>query len=189
MDLVIGLTGPNAAGKGEVADHLRSLGFRCHSLSDIVREAAAARDLPPEREHLIRIGTELRREGGAGVLAERILDRLGHRDVVDSIRNPSEVTVLRRRPDFILVGVTAPVEQRFARSLTRDRPGDPRTLDEFVERERQENTSDAHAQQLRATFELADTVLVNDRDIETLRRAIDLLLRQWVLTGRPAPLP
>lgn len=189
MDLVIGLTGPNAAGKGEVADHLATLGFRAHSLSDIVREAAAAQGVPPEREHLIRIGNELRMEGGAGVLAERILDRLGHRDVVDSIRNPSEVTVLRRRPDFILVGVTAPVEERFARTLTRNRPGDPRTLEEFVERERQENSSDAHAQQLRATFELADTVLVNDREIATLHAAIDHLLRQWELTGRPAPLP
>ena len=44
MALVIGLTGPNAAGKGEVANHLEARGFRLHSLSDIVREEAAAVD-------------------------------------------------------------------------------------------------------------------------------------------------
>ena len=55
MNLVLGLTGPNAAGKGELAAYLSEQGFQVHSLSDIVREAAAAEGLPPEREHLIRI--------------------------------------------------------------------------------------------------------------------------------------
>ena len=71
MRLIVGVTGPNAAGKGEVSAYLRALGFAVHSLSDIVREEAAARGLPPEREHLIRIGTLLREEGGPGVLAAR----------------------------------------------------------------------------------------------------------------------
>ena len=31
MALVIGLTGPNAAGKGEVANHLDARGFRCRA--------------------------------------------------------------------------------------------------------------------------------------------------------------
>ena len=84
MNLVIGLTGPNAAGKGEVAAHLASLGFKVHSLSDVVREEAARQDLPPERANLIRIGNGLRRQGGAGVLAQRILSRLEDRAVVVS---------------------------------------------------------------------------------------------------------
>ena len=62
MSLVIGLTGPNASGKGEVGDYLAQRGFKLHSLSDIVREEAAAHGLAPEREHLIRIGNELRRQ-------------------------------------------------------------------------------------------------------------------------------
>ena len=47
MGLVLGITGPNAAGKGEVSAHLKTRGFDVHSLSDIVREEAAARNLPP----------------------------------------------------------------------------------------------------------------------------------------------
>ncbi len=176
MNLVLGLTGPNAAGKGELAAYLSEQGFQVHSLSDIVREAAAAEGLPPEREHLIRIGNRLRREGGAGVLASRMLDRLGSRDVVDSIRNPAEVEVLRSLPRFVLVGVDAPVKVRFRRSLGRARPGDPKTLEEFQAREKQENTADPNSQRLAATFALADHVVMNDGELEPFHQAIDSLL-------------
>jgi len=176
VKIVVGLTGPNAAGKGEAADYLGQLGFRVHSLSDIVREEAEARDLPPEREHLIRIGNLLRERHGAGVLAERILDRLGSRDVVDSIRSPSEVETLRSNPWFVLVGVDAPAEIRFARSLARARPGDPQTLEEFRAREEQENRDEAHRQRLSATLALADHVLINDGDLTDLHGEVDRLL-------------
>jgi len=176
MKLVLGLTGPNASGKGEIATYLAGRGFTLHSLSDVVREEAAARGLRPEREHLIRIGNLLRDEHGPGVLAERILLRLTGRDVVDSIRNPAEVAVLRRLPHFILAGVRAPLEVRFHRSLQRARPGDPRTLDEFRERELQENSQDPNAQQLLATFQLADHVIDNEGRREELVQTLEQLL-------------
>ena len=171
--MVVGLTGPNAAGKGEVTAYFRELGFAIHSLSDVVREEAARLGFPPEREHLIRIGNDLRRIGGPGVLAERILPRIASRDVVDSIRNPAEVAVLRRLEGFFLLGVDAPAITRFERSLSRSRPGDPATFEAFEERERQENTSDPDAQQLLATLAHADLVITNDGTREALRRAVD----------------
>ena len=170
------MTGPNAAGKGEVSEHLRSRGFAVHSLSDVVREEAAARGLPPERAHLIEIGNALREGGGAGVLASRIVPRLGDRDVVDSIRNPAEVTVLRAVPGFILIGVDAPPRVRFERSARRARAGDPMSFEEFHARELQENSANPAGQQLRATFSLADRVVGNDGDLDALRRAIDAIL-------------
>ena len=176
MGLVLGITGPNAAGKGEVSAYLRTRGFAVHSLSDIVREEAATRGLPPEREHLIRIGTLLREQSGLGVLAERLIPRLGARDVVDSIRNPAEVEVLRRAPGFVLVGVDAPAELRFARSRRRARPGDPESFEQFSARERQENSDNPAGQQLRATFALADRLVGNDGDLDALHREVDALL-------------
>jgi dephospho-CoA kinase len=174
--LVLGLTGPNAAGKGEVAAYLLERGFALHSLSDIVREEAARRGLGCERAQLIQVGNALRKESGPGVLAQRILARLGERDVVDSIRNPAEVQVLRQLRHFVLVGVRASLEGRFRRTLERARPGDPLTLEEFRERERQENSPDAKEQRLDATLALADEFLDNDTDLETLHRRIDGLL-------------
>ena len=176
MGLVLGLTGPNAAGKGEVSAFLETRGFAVYSLSDIVREEAAARGLPPERDHLIRIGTLLREQGGLGVLAERLLPRLKGWDVVDSIRNPAEVETLRRVPGFVLLGVDAPAEIRFARSRLRARPGDPDSFVEFAARERQENSSNPAGQQLLATFALADRIVDNNGDLELLHRKVDDLL-------------
>ncbi len=175
---MLGLTGPNAAGKGEAAAYLRDRGFAVHSLSDVVREEAAARGLAPERDALIEVGNDLRRAGGPGVLAERILPRLGTRDVVDSIRNPAEVEVLRRVRGFHLLGIDAPVEVRFRRSRARARAGDPETLEGFREKERRENTSDPHAQQLAGTLALADTVLDNRADLAALRAELGRLLER-----------
>lgn len=149
-----------------------------HSLSDVVREEAAARGLAPERGHLIEVGNALRRELGPGALAERILPRLQGRDVVDSIRNPAEVAVLRRLRGFVLVAVRASVEARFARSLSRARPGDPATLDAFRDRERQENASDPTGQQLDRTAALADVALSNDGDLAALRLSVERLLAE-----------
>ena len=184
MGLILGLTGPNAAGKGEVAAHLASRGFAVHSLSDVVREAAAARGLPPERAHLIRIGNLLREEGGPGVLAQRILPRLETRSAVDSIRNPAEVEVLRGLPHFLLLGVVAPVELRFGRMQSRGRAGDPTTLDGFRMREAQENTADPAAQQLEATLALADRRVDNGADLAQLHTAVDRLLEELLATER-----
>lgn len=183
MPLVLGVTGPNAAGKGEVSAHLKGRGFVIHSLSDIVREEAAARGLPPEREHLIRVGTLLREIGGAGILAERLAPRLGDRDVVDSIRNPAEVEVLRRVPGFLLLGVQAPPQLRFARSCERARPGDPASFEEFLAREDQENSRSPAGQQLRATFSLADEVIDNGADLDALRARVDAVLARLAARG------
>ena len=80
---------------------------------------------------------------------------------------------LRRLPRFLLLGVTAPVDLRFQRSLARGRPGDPHTLEGFEARERQENTGDPAAQQLSATLCLADLVVDNADDLAVLRRRLD----------------
>lgn len=175
--MIIGLTGPNAAGKGVVAAWLVSKGFAYHSLSDVLREELRRRGIEQTRENLIAVGNELREGAGPGVLAEMIGPGLTGRDVVDSIRNPAEVVSLRRRPGFFLVGVTAPLEVRFTRAAARGRPGDGLTLAEFAAREARENSPDPSRQQLAATFAMADSTLANDGGIEDLHREVEDLLR------------
>jgi dephospho-CoA kinase len=184
VNTILGLTGPNASGKGEAAEYLESLGFAIHSLSDIVREEAKRLGRPPERAHLIEIGNALRRDGGAGVLAEMLVARLPEGSVVDSIRNPAEVAVLRRLPSFVLVGIRAPLELRWERSRARGRTGDAGTLEEFRAVERRENASDPASQQLDATMALADHRVDNDGSIEVLHQRLDEVLR--ACGGTPA---
>ena len=177
--IVIGLTGPNAAGKGEVAKLLRARGFTYHSLSDVVREQARAKGRSLDRDDLIRTGNELRAEGGAGVMAELSIARVGTRDVVDSIRSPFEVAVLRRVPGFVLVGVSAPSQLRYERARARTGRGD--AVDShaaFVAKEREEDGADPLRQQLSATYAEADRIVGNDGGFVELERAVDALLAE-----------
>lgn len=165
---VIGLTGPNGAGKGEVAALLQEGGYSYISLSDMVRQEAASRGLEPIRDNLIRVGREMRRNGGPGVLAERASLQIEPPCVVDSIRNPGEVAVLRSIPGFYLLGITALPEVRLERLRSRARPGDPQTMEDFLEKERIEDSSDEEGQQASATLALADLVVSNDGTLDAL---------------------
>src|SRR5437867_3260184 len=88
--MLIGLTGRNASGKGEVAKYLEKKSFYYHSLSDVIRDEIRRRGQPLTRETLIETGNELRQRYGSAVLAERILERIENDKhyVIDSIRNP-----------------------------------------------------------------------------------------------------
>ena len=177
--MIVGLTGRNASGKGTVAAWLESQGFGYTSLSDAIRIYLTENGKETSRDNLIAAGTALRQEGGPGVLAERTLPRIapGVDFVVDSIRNPAEVAVLRRRPDFLLLEVAADEAMRYQRLALRSRAGDAQSFEEFRRQEAAELASgDPSAQQLLATAALADVVVQNDGDLQALHGALTLLL-------------
>lgn len=161
-----------------MAKFLAGIGFSVHSLSDVVRAEATFLGLEHTRDNLIRIGVALRSSGGPGALALRVVPRLGARAVVDSIRHPGEVAVLRRLPRFVLLGVDAPLPLRFERSLRRGRVGDGSSLREFALQEARENSASEAGQQLLATLALADLRINNDGTIAVLHRRIRETLRR-----------
>ena len=174
---MVGLTGPNASGKGEAARLLVAAGCVAWSLSDIVREAAASAGLEPSRDNLIATGVRLREEGGPGILAERILPRLTEPSVVDSIRGPAEVEVLRRAPGFVLLAIDAPIAIRFERSRRRARLGDGETLEEFRAKEARENARSETGQQILRTMALADRTILNDGTLDELDARLRAAIR------------
>ncbi|MEW6367439.1 MAG: deaminase [Acidobacteriota bacterium] len=188
--IVVGLTGRNGAGKGEIAAFLARKGFQLYSLSDVVREEVAAAGLPETRENLIAMGRELREKHGAQVLAERVCKRLqpDKNYCVDSIRNPAEAEFLRRACDFLLLFVDAPVDVRFARLRKRGREGDPESFKRFLALEKQELESDTAAgQQLMKCEETADFKITNDSGLDDLhRRVADIVLPFLRSQSRPS---
>lgn len=189
---VVGLTGPNAAGKGEVALYLRSLGYQYRSLSDILRDEAAARRLEPSREILIQLGREFREAEGAGVLGKRTAALLRSGNwVIDSIRNPAEIDVLRATGRFFLLAVDAPIETRFDRANLRGRNENAPTLDAFRAMENREKADNPLAQQLHKCLEMADERILNDQDLPTLHKRVDKVLktRGFPTLTQKTPLP
>ncbi len=187
--MIIGITGKNGSGKGEVARFLVDSGYAYFSLSDMLREELAARKEEASRENLISVGNELRAKYGAGVLAERTLRKIDvdAHAVVDSVRNPFEVEALRRRKDFFLVAVTADPEIRFKRTLRRSRDGDPITYEDFLDVEKREAQSpDPSTQQMDRTAEMADAVICNNGTVEELQDEIRQVVKALAAsTARP----
>ena len=177
--MLIGLTSRNAAGKDKVACYLvEHHEFGYFSLSDILREELKKKGLPITRENLIAEGNAQRQAKGAGVLAERALAELEgvKAGVVVSIRNPGEVSTLRKRDDFILVAVDAPVQLRYERAKARSRSDDAKTLEEFIRDEQAELAGNENEQQLEPLFRMCDWVIVNDGTLEELHAKVEELL-------------
>ncbi len=172
---IIGLTGTNASGKTEVAEYLKRQGFAYYSLSDILREEATRRGLDHSRQSLIKLGNSLRKKHGAGILAKMVKEKLKRGVfVIDSIRNPKEIEELRMPPaDFLLLGIDAPVEIRFKRALKRGRAGEGKTLEQFIENERLENSKNKESQQLSKCLKMADKLIINDGTKKELYRKIE----------------
>jgi dCMP deaminase len=179
--MIIGLTGKNGSGKGEVARFLKGCGFEYYSLSDVVREETAKKKKAISRTNLFHVGNELRNKFGADVLARRILDQLeiDKHYVVDSIRHPEESKTLKGRNDFVLLNVTAPPKVRFERLKKRAREKDPKTLEQFRKLEQVEGKSKVkNNQQLSKTLKLADYTVQNTGTLDELRNQITEIVQK-----------
>ena len=178
--MIIGLTGRMASGKGTMAEMLMEEGFRYFSCSDAIRDELKRRGIEESRENLTVAGNDLRRAFGPGALAIRILEQMeaGMHYIVDSIRNPAEVEVLRNCDhEFILVCVEADAASRYERLVERGRTGDVASLEAFKAQESRELSSDdPNTQQLRATEVLADVVLANDGELPAFRAEVRAFL-------------
>lgn len=188
--MIIGVAGRNGAGKGEVVSFLESRSFYPCSLSDVLRERLRERGVEESRELMIEEGNGIRRDHGPGGLATLLCEKLppDRNYVIDSIRHPAEVEVLRTRTDrFQLIWVEAEETRRFERLKARKRPGDPETLERLLELEARElGSDDPAAQQLLAVRDLADVELGNDGSLDELRAQLQSLLERSTFFERPS---
>jgi dephospho-CoA kinase len=179
-NIVIGLTGTKASGKGVVADYLKNMGFGYYSLSDRVREEAVRRGI---HNYTIRqlqdIGNELREKHGLGVLAEMTMKEMEEGNcIIDGIRNPGEIKILRWQENFYLIGVDAPQEQRRERLIKRARSSDPKTEAEFLEMDKRDLGIGGKnvGQQVYACIKMADHFIRNDSTIGYLHKTVQEIL-------------
>ena len=175
--MLIGLTGRNASGKSTLVAWFVSKGMLSESCSDSIRAHLREQGVAESRSALSEGGRELRRMGGAGSLAEMLLERLAGSDaVIDSIRTPGEVEALRSREDFVLIEVRAGMEARWKRAQERARAGDALDRETFFAQEQSEAVAkDEAGQALDATADLADMILVNDGSIDELNADLEEL--------------
>ena len=177
--MIIGLTGTNAAGKSTIAKYLAKRGFASYSLSDELRDILKIKGLEPTRDNLVSIGNEMRTKFGNSYLAERVLRKASENSVVDSIRNLGEIDAFRKRGNFILIAVDAPLEARYQRAKERGRVAEGESLQQFMEKEARElKAASKNMQQLEACMLEADFSIINASNVQSLYWQVETIIKK-----------
>ena len=170
-----------ASGKDTIAHFLVDKhGYYHVSTGDVVREIAQEKYGSIERPVLYKTANELRREHGSGALAKVALERFFKlpKDsaaglVVSGLRSVGEAEALQAEGAHIIF-VDAPIEVRYERMKNRARDNETLvSLDEFKQREADENGGVDPAFSIIDIKALADTVLLNEKTSEDLLASVE----------------
>ena len=130
------------AGKSTIANGLKSKNFEIINMGNAVREEAKKRNLEPTGENLGKIMLELRKNNGPGAIANLIEDKIKNSEsdviVIDGIRSNEEIQVLRNNGEVKLLSVHASTDTRFNFLSDRGRSDDPKSRNNFNERDSRE---------------------------------------------------
>lgn len=186
--VLILLTGLPGSGKTIFSEVVKAMGLPVISLGDVVREEVSRRGLEPTLENILKIAQELRNIYGREAVAMLALDKIRKAletsciAVVDGVRSLEEVDFVKKsvNAEIIVVAIHSSPRTRFSRLLSRGRPGDPKTWDEFIERDFRELSWG-----LGNVIALADEMLVNESSIDefknTVREFIYRVMSRWCI--------
>ncbi len=186
--VIIGLTGPDGAGKREIAKRLKSTPTFIHlSSRELLMIEIRARQRLESRANLNRVADEFRTEYGPDYIAYflyALANRFGYSTVIESISTVAEIEAIRRSAlirdrKFILVAIDANPEVRYER-IRNARKGEigEISLGTFLEQQSEMESADPHKPGMSACRKLADTVFINDGTLPEFHRTVHTGLRR-----------
>jgi|SRR3989344_3270015 len=180
MPRIIGVTGTNGAGKGEVVRYLvESLGFMHYSVSDFIVEEITRNGLTVDRDNMIMVGNDLRAIFGPAHIVEELYKKAsedGGDSVIESLRALAEMRRVRELGGTI-IGIDADVRIRYERIRARRSSKDAISFEQFIAQEHSEmNPGNPTKQDLRGALARADVVITNDGTLEELHGRLDEVL-------------
>lgn len=183
MEVIIGMTGTFASGKGKVAEYLvENYGFSHFSVRDLIKELSNSDKDLRERDNLADIGTFLRTKRGDSYLFDTLLKRAkstgSQKIIIESLRHPAEVHSLLKKKGILIV-VTANDEIRYKRAFERNSEN-VGTMDDFKSKEKKEMYSDnPHGVALGAVIDLARHRIENNyNDLRELYDDVELFAKE-----------
>ena len=167
------------AGKSTIVGKLEEIGFEKFTLGDGIRAEAKRRNIEPSGVNLGKLMLEVRAKNGPGAVAELIKDSIlnSTQDIViiDGVRSIAEIDVLKKIGDVKLLAIHALPETRFNFLSSRGRSDDPKTRENFQERDNREIGVG-----LDKSIEIADKTITNyNLTIDELVNSAKVIIESW----------
>ncbi|WP_148883863.1 dephospho-CoA kinase [Thermococcus aciditolerans] len=184
--MIIIVTGMPGSGKSRIVKEFERRGFPSVSMGDVVREETVKRGLELTKENVAKVSIRLRQELGQNAVAKLTVEKVrrlleGSRVVViDGVRSLDEVGTFRSAfpaEEIIILAVHTPPHTRFERLKARGRHDDPRTWEDFEERDWKELKFG-----IGNVIAMADHMIVNDETKDEydkrVKELVDRILTQ-----------
>ena len=111
-------------------------------MGNAVRKEAEKRNLDPTGSNLGNLMLDLRKKNGPGAVAELVKTQIENSTsnviIIDGIRSSPEIEVLRKFGKVKLLAIHASTNTRFGFLQNRGRSDDPKTKENFEERDNRE---------------------------------------------------
>lgn len=178
--IILGLTGPIAAGKEVVKKYLiEKYQAKDCKFSTPLRDVLNRISIPVSRENMQKLSTILRTGFGEDLLAKIIAEDSKNLEseivVVDGVRRPTDISYLEELPNFFLIKIEADSELRYERMVKRnENPGDSnKTYENFLKDHESEADSLVPVVMKKAKFSID-----NNSSLEDLYRQVDEILEK-----------
>ncbi|MFW5793345.1 MAG: AAA family ATPase [Bacteroidota bacterium] len=181
--IVIGITGTLGAGKGTVVNYLvNEKGFTHYSVRGLLTEKLHEAGKTVNRDSLTNLANKLRAGNSPAYLIELLYEKAvenGKNCIIESIRTPGEIELLRKKPNFFLLAVDADPKIRYQRIVLRNSETDNISYETFLANEKREmQSNDPNKQNLSACIKQADFVIINNGNIEELNKKTEYFYQQ-----------
>jgi dephospho-CoA kinase len=165
------------AGKDVLVTAAAELGFEHVRMGDVVREFASKAGLPSDDKSVGGFANGERIREGAEIWAVRTMENLPSGNVIiDGSRSLAEIHHFMENLDgVVVVGIDAPEDSRYKRLSSRGRDDDPTSHEEFVGRDRREESWG-----IRKALVSANIMLVNAGSLEDFRQRCGEALRDLI---------
>jgi dephospho-CoA kinase len=156
------------SGKTTISEIVKEMGIPVIVMGDVVREEARIRGIEPTPKNLGKLMIELREKMGANVIAKRCVDKIKELNskivLVEGVRSLEEVEEFRKVGDVKIVAVHSSPKTRYERLSRRGRSDDPKSWEEFRERDLRELDVG-----IGRVISLADEIIINEGTLEDLK--------------------
>lgn len=182
--IIIGIVGEMGSGKSTVSKIIQDeYGASKYKFSDILREILELLHLPLSRLNLIDLFLILAERFGEDVLARPILKAIEKDShdfiVIEGIRRPADISLLKPLPNFHLLGIMSDEQSRFQRIIHRTENSDDttKTFSEFQkDQERKTETL------ITSMINNSSHQIINNGTIEELRIKVKNLIEKEIKT-------